>query len=505
MSRYKNVALVLMLVALGKATGFLKDLAFTFYHGVSSITDAYFLANSIASVIYMAIYSAIPVLIVPLYSRLLTAGCQKDIDNRLSSGFFFFSIISMVVAVCVFGASHWLVVIFSGEVSGQVREFASVYLSIMALTFVLSTVVSLLNSVQSVNGVVIPSYIVPVVNNVIFCGGLYLYNSDENFHQVLILGFFSWLFLVFVNLIISRRYFSFRLSSAFSYFSERKFISIFLPALMSFYVEQLNSFVGVFFATELGVGAVSIFAYANKLNLIFLSVFLVFLTASLFPRIAAVVARNNQAELLRYLTACIRIVVICSFPIVLYMSFYSHEIVAVLFHRGKFLSGDVIKVASIFSIVLLVMPLCLIRDIMNRVFFSHSNTLTPVLLSLVSLGVNYLVCSLFYIEYGLVALAVAFVASTIVNCTLAIYFVQRDERLVLFIASSKILLICSIGAVAAYGVLYWLNQIFASYWLVIFLPFAVVYFFGLYLLRVREVIVVGAHLRSLLLKLGGAG
>ncbi|MCF4994983.1 hypothetical protein GIW70_24240 [Pseudomonas syringae] len=500
MSRYKSLVLILGLVLLGKATGFLKDLAFTFYHGVSSVTDAFFLANSISSVIYMAIYSAIPVLIVPLYSRLMETGDRKRLNEGLSSAIFFFFAISACIAVLAFGASHLLVMIFSGDVSDKVRELSTVYLSIMALTFVLSTLVSLFNSIQSVNGVVLPSYIVPVVNNVVFCGGLYFYNSVENFQRVLVLGVFSWLFLVLVNFSLSRRYYVFKMNAVFSYFVDKRFVFLFLPAVLSFYVEQLNGFVAVYFATELGVGAISVFAYANKLNLIFLSVFLVFLTASLFPRIAAVAARNDQAELLRYLTTCIRIVIICSFPIVLYMGFYSHEIVATLFHRGKFMSDDVMKVGSIFSIVLLALPLCLIRDIMNRVFFSHGNTLTPVFLSLAALVLNSTICFFFYKTYGLEALAIAAVISTVVNCVAAIYLVQKEAPSILFLAAFKMFITCAIGGAIAYAFLRWINDLFANYWLLVFIPFVLVYYICLQILRVQEVATVTTHLRGLLLR-----
>ncbi|CAN1599906.1 murein biosynthesis integral membrane protein MurJ [Pseudomonas mediterranea] len=502
MSRYRSVILILGLVVLGKATGFFKDLAFTFYYGVSSITDAYFLANSISSVIYMAIYSAIPVLIVPMYSRLRASGSQANIDTGLSSGVFFFFSISMCIAIVVFSSADLLVAAFSGDVNEQVKDLASMLLSIMALTFVLSTLVSLFNSLQSVNGLVIPSYIVPIFNNIAFCGGLFFYHSVEEFYRVLVLGVFSWLFLVLVNLYISRKYFSFKFTSALRFFSDKGFILLFLPALMSFYVEQLNGFVGIYFATELGVGAISVFAYANKLNLIFLSVFLVFLTASLFPRIAAVAARKDKAELSRYLIACLRIVVICSLPMVIYMSFYAHEIVEILFRRGQFLNDDVIKVASIFSIVLLALPLCLIRDIMNRVFFSHGNTLTPVFLSLFALIINFVICFGFYKEYGLTALAIAAVISTLVNCIVAIYLVQRHTPSVLFLAGIRVLVPCCISGAVAYGVLIWFDGMFATYWLIICIPFALVYCICLQVLRVQEARLITSHLRNLISKRG---
>ncbi|ARS48512.1 hypothetical protein PSMEN_08975 [Ectopseudomonas mendocina] len=188
--------------------------------------------------------------------------------------FFFF--LSVCMAFFVFGAADWLVDLFSGSINRQVKELTVNYLSIMAVTFGLSTLVSFFNSMQTVNKVVIPSYAVPIVNNSIFCVGLYFFSSAADFDKVLMLGVLAWVILLISNYLISRRGFSFQFGAAFSFFADRKFILLFLPAVIAFYVEQVNGFVGIYFASELGVGAISVFAYSNKLNMIFLSVFLVF-------------------------------------------------------------------------------------------------------------------------------------------------------------------------------------------------------------------------------------
>ena len=276
MNKRLNFALILSLILLGKLSGFLKDVLITFYHGISVVTDAYFLSSSISSMLYMAIYAAIPVLVVPLYSRLVMNELISRINRDLSAALSFFFLVSICVAFFVFGSAHYLVILFSGTVDEQVNKLAVNYLSIMALTFGLSTLVSFFNSIQTVNKVVIPSYAVPIVNNSVFCMGLYFFSSAADFDKILMLGILAWIILLVINYLISRKSFSFQRSAAFSLFSYRKFILLFLPAVIAFYIEQINGFVGIYFASELGVGAISVFAYSNKLNMIFLSVFLVF-------------------------------------------------------------------------------------------------------------------------------------------------------------------------------------------------------------------------------------
>jgi len=434
----------------------------------------------------MAIYSAIPVIVVPLYARLVADEMRVRINRDLSAAVFFFLVVSLCVAVYVFYAASFLVSLFSGDINEQVKGLAVNYLSIMAMTFALSTLVSFFNAIQTVNKVVVPSYAMPIINNMVFCVGLYFFSSAGEFDKILVLGVLAWFVLVVVNYLISRKSFSFEFRKALFFFVDSKFMLLFLPAVIAFYVEQVNSFVGVYFASKLGVGAISVLAYSNKLNLIFLSVFLVFLTASLFPRIAAVSARNEQAELFSYLMGCIRLVVICSVPAVIYMSFYSVEIVGLLFQRGNFLIGDVVKVASVFSVVLLALPFCLVRDIMNRVFFSYGNTSTPVLLSLFALFINFALSYALYQRHGLVGLAFSVVVSTIFNSVLVIFLVERKMKFYLLVPCLKFLALCSVCGVAAYFSLSWLHIMFFNYWMVLAIPFALIYFICLLIFRIGE-------------------
>lgn len=487
MSMLWKFILIFLLIFFGKLSGFFKDVLMTFYHGVSVVADAYFLSNSISSLLYMAVYSTIPILLVPLYSRLLVAGDSSGVNRELSAAVSFFLFLSLCIAGFVFVAAPTLVDIFSGSNDDQVKRLAANYLSIMAATFGLSTLVCFFNSMQTVNKVVIPSYTVPVVNNLFFCTGLFFFSSADDFGKVLMLGILAWIILLIINYVTSRESFSFKGRAAFVFFTDRKFMLLFLPAVIAFYIEQVNGFVGIYFASELGVGAISVFAYSNKLSMVFLSVFLVFLTASLFPRIAAVSARNDQAELFRYLTACIRLVVMCSIPAVIYMNFYAVEIVGLLFQRGNFMIDDVVKVASVFSVVLLALPFCLLRDIMNRVFFSHGNTLTPVLLSLTALSINFSLSYMLYQRYGLVGLAASTVVSTIFNSLVVIFLVQRKIKFELIIPCFRILVLCSICGIFAYFSLNWLNGKFPGYWLVLFVPFSIVYIACLLVFRVREI------------------
>lgn len=486
LKRYGYVVLVFLLVFLGKISGFFKDMLFTYYYGISVITDGYFLANSISSLLYIAVYSAVPVLVVPIYSRLLAAGNRVAADEKLTATLVFFFSISLVLGISVAVFSHGLVELFTGAASAQVKSLAGEYLSIMALTFALSTVVAFLNALQTVNKRSLPSYIVPLVNNLIFCLGLAVFSTSTGLVGVLYLGVVAWLVLLAVNAWSSKSYFSIKVSALGRAFQDTRLLMLFLPAALSFYVEQVNGFVGVFFASQLEAGAISVLGYAGKLNLIFLSVFLVFLTASLFPKIAVLVASDDSQKLSDYLNSCVRIIFLCALPVIIFMVFYAHKIVELLFKRGKFGEEDVANVAVVLSIMLVAVPFGLVRDVMNRFFFSRGSTLTPVMLSLVALLLNFLVSFSVYQHFGLMGLAWAVVLSTVASFCIAIFFVRRDAGISLVLPNLGTLAVALSSATLATGLLLWMNTVFADFWMILCVPFACCYFAALYLCKVKE-------------------
>ncbi|MFJ3076099.1 murein biosynthesis integral membrane protein MurJ [Pseudomonas sp. NPDC087029] len=483
---FSYALLAFLLILLGKLSGFFKDMLFTYYYGVSAVTDGYFLANSIASLLYIAVYSSIPVLVVPLYSRLLSANDRAQTDANLTRVLAFFLAISVVLGAGVTVGAQPLVELFAGAASREVKALAGDYLGIVALTFALSTVVAFLNALQTVHKRPLPSYIVPLVNNMMFCLGLVLFSASSGLTHILYLGVAAWLLLMVANAWTSRRYFTLNFAAFAEPLKGPGLLMLFVPAALSFYVEQVNSYVGVYFASQLGAGAISVLGYAGKLNLIFLSIFLVFLTATLFPKIAALVARDDGDGLDDYLNLCLRIIFLCALPVVLFMIFYAHPIVELLFMRGKFSEADVARVAAVLSVILLAVPFALVRDLLNRVFFSCGNTSRPFIISLASLLLNLAISLLAYRTFGLQGLAWAVVFATVLSFMLGAYFVKREAGIALLRPNLRSLCIALACLAFAFALLRVMDAYLSSLWLVLCIPFAGCYFAALYACRVRE-------------------
>lgn len=483
--KHRPVLLALSLIVLGKMTGFGKDLLLSFYHGASRVTDAYFIANSVASLSYAAMYMAIPVVVVPYFSRLMNSTEKENRNVRVLPILQFFCLISFVLSIIVFMNAENGVNFLFPDLDAETDNYAHDFIKIISLTFVFSTVVAVLNAVQVLDGKRMASLFVPLVNNCAFIVSILIFPSDEFFKYVIWAGFFSWGALVVVNLHFTRKIVSFIYVSSSPLFKDKKLMVLFLSALMVFYVEQLNSYISVLFASGLGSSAVSYLSYANKLNLLMVSVFIVFLNVYAFPKLS-VKRFERQEEMNGFLVKIIKLIAISCFPMVLILYSSAEPVIAIVFERGSFTQSDVIVVASVFQMLILSLPLLLIRDLLNRVIFAYESSSLSLIALLVSVALHVILVKYYMIVYGLPGIAIGVAVSAFINSFILAAFLKLFFNVSLVVDSLKTIVIC----LASLIISYLLSFVFSSYvgleWWGESLLMLVGYFYCLYLIREEQ-------------------
>jgi len=457
----KTSVLILTLIVLGKITGFLKDVVLTYYHGVSAITDAFFLSSSIATVIYMAVFLSIPVVLVPI----LMKSIQSSGSVYSHSAFrllVVFAVISLVFSVGVWFGAEQLVGFFSGELGSVTTELATAYLSIMSVTFFLSTAVSFFNSVQISQKNTLPSYATPIVNNSIFILSIFIFSQYSEFHIVLMFGIFSWFLLLIANVRSVSGYFNRKYFNKDSLNGLIKSSFIMLPAILSIYIEQVNTTISIFFATEVGDGAVTTMFYGNKLNTLFLSVFIVILTTVIFPRIAEQISKNKVKELKNNLHMYLKVILLIGLPFAYLMSIFSEQFISLIFERGSFTKHDVVNVSAVFSVLIFGLIMSLIRDLVNRVYFAYKKTMHVFYITTFSVLINFILSLAWYQDFGLLGLSYASVASLVFNVLISLYFLSVLMKQPILILTIRIFLSLSFSVVLSYACFYFLSVVGVS-------------------------------------------
>jgi len=414
---HKGFISLSLLIILAKVSGFFKDLSIAYFFGVNESTDAFFLSMFLSSLVYTALYSSISLIVIPKYTLYREKKCT---DDEVFSIFFMFILASLILTVFIYCYAEYLVVYLSSSKSLSVNKNATLFLQIMALTFPLSTMVGILNSLQSVRGTFSFVYVTPVFNNLLFCLALVLFHTSLGMLAAVIAGVISWLCVFIFNfknesLSVNR---VFRLLP----FIKLKYahITLFGGAFLFVFIEQINNYIPIYLATMADSGSLTVYSFATKLNLLVLSVTLMLTTTHLMPKLAKC---EEPGQLNLFLRELLNIILLLSLPVVVVVTIYSEPIVKIVFLRGDFSSENAKEVALILSIIISAVPLIIIKDIFNRVFFSQSRVLLCVALTFTILIFNILFSYYLFHEFGLSGAATAFVISSFFQMLLLSLFI----------------------------------------------------------------------------------
>ncbi|MBI6545546.1 MAG: murein biosynthesis integral membrane protein MurJ [Cyanobacteria bacterium NC_groundwater_1444_Ag_S-0.65um_54_12] len=162
------------------------------------------------------------------------------------------------------------------------------------------------------------------------------------------------------------------------------------PAILASTIGQINVFIGTFFLSRAGVGAISSWGYANVIYQMPLGILLASLLVPIFPRLTAAAARGEHADLAAWLDRGVSLVGLICLPLTAGLFLLAMPVVRIAFERGQF---AVTHATESTALVLTILSLGFLayawRDLLVRVFYALNDSRTPLRISLLSVGLNF--------------------------------------------------------------------------------------------------------------------
>ncbi len=161
------------------------------------------------------------------------------------------------------------------------------------------------------------------------------------------------------------------------------------PAILSSTIGQINVFVGTFFLSKAGMGAIAAWGYANIVYQLPLGTLLAALLVPLFPRLTSAAARDDRPALFEHLNRGVQVVAMVALPLAAGIGLAAEPIIRVAYERGKFAeTGGTALTAPVLAILCTAMIAYALRDLFVRVFYAVNDSRTPMRVMLVSLALN---------------------------------------------------------------------------------------------------------------------
>ncbi|MSU76247.1 murein biosynthesis integral membrane protein MurJ [Patescibacteria group bacterium] len=427
--------------------------------GAGADLDTYYAAFRVPDFLFnVLIFGAVSAAFIPIFAGYLARG-EPDKANKIASVVLTIGTILIVIAASlawIFAPQLTPLVApgFSAAQMDQAVELTRVML-LSPIFFGLSGV---FGSILQSNQRFVAYATAPLLYNLGIIAGALV--APEKGLVYLAYGVVLGAFLQMVMQLIaaSRTGFRFKPSLNWRLPGVQRIFWLMIPTTIGVGIVQINYLVETIIASTLRVGSISQFFLATSLAMVPVSVFGLSFATSVFP-VLAKAAETKQTELyVQNLTTVIRQILFFVIPISIAMLLLRGQIVRLIFGAGKFDFSDTRYVASLLGILAVSLFAQALIPLMSKAFYALRNTKTPVIIAGVAMGLNIIGALVFSHFFGVIGLAVALSAASVIQLGLLFFFlsgkVPELEDSTMFSGITKIVIAAAIMGLAMYGTLY---------------------------------------------------
>jgi putative peptidoglycan lipid II flippase len=213
----------------------------------------------------------------------------------------------------------------------------------------------------------------------------------------------------------------------------RQIMRLMGPAIIGTAAVQINVFVNTNFASEIvdpatGAvlnGPVSWLSYAFRFMQFPIGVFGVAIATAALPPLSRSTTNPDFAEFRQTLAHSLALVFLLCIPSAVGLAVLGRPIVALVFEHGKFTSFDTMQTANALAAYAIGLAGYAAVKVLSPAFYALNDARTPMLISLGSIGINFVMNSLLVGPFGHVGLAFSTSTVALVNFLLLALFMRR--------------------------------------------------------------------------------
>ena len=417
---FKATLLLSILMGLSKVLGFLREQVVAWKFGTSAAVDSYAAASAVPVLVAGILGGAIASAFMPVYGARLTKGSGRRLAGTVLATT---GLISFVATIVIFAFAPQIISVYVPGFSLENQALTVTLLRIMAvLTLVMSLSQYITILFQAHKQFFWPA-LTPIIMNVIIAGGLLLHGDIQWLSWLSVLGMLVPVMLMIV--VAGRRGLPLVTKLEMDDPAFKMLLSLSAPIFVGSLFGQLYLFVEKTLASNLTTGSVAALHYSNKLVQLPLGVFVMALSAALYPTLSEHAAKGDMASFARAMSSALRGVVLIMVPAAVGMFVLRYPIVRLAFERGSFDVSATTRTAQALGYYSLGLVGVALAQMLGRGFYSLQDMMTPVKIGVATAVVHV---TLAYVLVGPMAhggLALANSLGFLFNACVMYYFLSR--------------------------------------------------------------------------------
>lgn len=205
----------------------------------------------------------------------------------------------------------------------------------------------------------------------------------------------------------------------------RKIFIMMGPMLIGIVAKQVNTIVDQFFASYLEAGGVSALENATRLYLLPIGVFGISVANVIYPTLSKSISKKDFRGAQNQILKGLNILLFLVLPCIAVFTFYSKEVVKLVFSYGRFNEKDVIITSGALLFYSLGLYFYTAVQLMSRAFYGMQDSSYPVKFSVTSIVINILLNIALIKPMSYMGLALATAVASGVNFTLLMIFFRK--------------------------------------------------------------------------------
>ena len=530
-----SASLILAVSYLASAfLGLFRDRLLAGTFGAGNELDVYYTAFTVPDFIALIlIFGAISAAVIPIFSSYIIKS-KEQAWEYVSALFNIFLGFLILVCIVLIIFTPLIISLVAPGFSGDKKEMAVLLMRIMFLSPIILGASNMISGILQVFHRFLVTALAPVMYNIGIIIGILFFAPKLGISGLawgVVLGGALHLAIQIPTFIFSG--FKYRLSFNLRHEGVQKTIKLMAPRSMGLAAGQLNTIVITAIASTLMAGSIAVFNLANNLSAILVNTVALSLSTAVFPSMSMAFIEANEEKFLQKFSNAFRQTIFLVIPMSILILILRAQIVRVILGAGKFGWIDTKLTTACLGILAVSLFAQGLIFILSKTFYASHNTVIPAVISVATVIFNIILSliliwlikfsasfSLFIQVFfrlegvenmGIVALALAFSVTAILECFLLLYMLYKKfpNLKIKEISDSlqKIIIASATTAVLTFLVRQWLGssvslQTFWGVFLQLVLSGTVgvaVYIIAAYILKSPEIkIVTDSFLRKFL-------
>jgi len=421
---------VMLATLLSMVLGFAREVVNAKYFGERWELDAFLVAAILPTLVFGVFNGALVSALVPIFSSYFAAGEDEKAWRFSSTVINALVIVLSALAVVAWIAAPQLVRIvakgFPEPEAGVTTVMTRILMPTIIVTSIAGVVQALLNAQQRFRAAALQG---AALNLVTIACVLAMYRSYGIYSLVYgtALGLVAQLAIQLPNYLRRCRY---RLVLDLHHPGLRALAVILGPIVVGSAVGQVNLLFDKYFASTLLPGNIAAMQYATKVVGFPQQLFAVAIATVIFPILSAQFAKAELASLRTTAFTGLRLTSLITIPAAFGLIALARPIISVLFERGEFTSGDVVRTAGAMQFYAVGLLGIAASIVLTRCFFAMHDSKTPVLVACAVMVLNVVASALTVGHFGINGLAASNSFASIVEAVVLLsLFGARVGRL----------------------------------------------------------------------------